>query len=358
MKPTVIGTKAAAIQPTAMPAQGRAAAAAASTVLASPTDQGMVAGVTRIPGAEQQAIIRAKAAAVAPTAIPGEAGPASAAAPTALPAGSPTKAEHATPGVSRVKGVERRSIAIDRSWLAQQYPGYASEVLEQAVIELSTVAPDVFNESDCVKFGLKAQKRYSKSVERLLDLLDSDSLRNAPHHLERLQTLLQDVGEALADGGISWLKRESARQRLERVRGEVDQLRRLLEGCADDLMGARTHLQGLARESGVIEKEATGLMLACEVLANRLGEDRARVLLDRGISLGKTAALLQEQRMQIAASDRDLGVLVARIHDGVLISLPAWMSTVLAAPNDKLNDTQRYLLRDGLAEVINKLENR
>ena len=280
--------------------------------------------------------------------------------PTALPAATPqptavAAAAALTADVSRLRGIERKALRVERSELARRHPGVDTAVLERAVAVLGTVTPEVFDEAACAAFGLAAQRRFGEIVDRHLKLLHDESVRSAPRHLARLHALLTEVGEALQPPGLLSLKRESARERLNDARPEIDQLRGLLEAGIAPLTQAQAQLQQLGRDAAELFAELSALTIACDDLAERFGGERAHALAERGLSIAKTAGLLQEHQLQTAAAARELAQLVARIHDGVLVALPAWTASVLTAADTRQTDTQRYVLRNALAELLRQL---
>lgn len=78
-------------------------------------------------------------------------------------------------------------------------------------------------------------------------------------------------------------------------------------------------------------------------------------LTERALALTKTLALVRQQQEQSTATAMGLDALRDRIHDGVLNALPSWLAHLATLPPE-LNDTQRYVVRDELAQIIYRLK--
>ena len=244
--------------------------------------------------------------------------------------------------------------------LADKFPLQERRVLERAAGVLGGVAPQGLDWSQAQKLGLAAQKEYGAGVQRLLDALSADVLRAAPQHLARLLGLLQACAEdfSAAPGLMSqWLHRDKPRA-LELHRKEIEQLRAALANAVDALDAPMGQVMQVRGQLPDLFDHLMAASLACEWLAHGapLDDEVRAVLAERALALAKTAALVRQQQAQSLASAESLSALRERIQDAVLIALPAWLAQRAQQPAD-LNDTQRFVARDALRQIIDRLKN-
>lgn len=273
--------------------------------------------------------------------------------PTVIASGTPAPTAAAAP--TRLPGVQRRTLAVDRDQLARRFPEASPAQIERAAGVLATIAPEVFDRGAAERFGRELQVRHAQWVDQLLATMDHDALRAAPRHLDRLFQLLDDVATSLRPSALPWNRRRSPGARLAACRPEIDMLREQLKTCDAQLAQARQQLADAAQSATGMAEELHALQLAADILREHLPPERAQPLQDRVVSLGKTLALLQQQALQNQQSGLQLARLAERIHEAVMVSLPAWLATVSALPDEPPNDTQRYLLLQQLQTVLDKL---
>ncbi len=247
--------------------------------------------------------------------------------------------------------------------LQQAFPLQGRDTLDAAAAVIGMVVAPSLGWSQAQNVGLATQKRYGALVQRLLDIASADVLRSAPQHLSRLLAILEmcseELGPATGIGGLWW--RKGKPKALEVHRNELDQLKATLfaamtalEAPMNDVMAIRDELAALANEL-----MATGL--ACEWLSQRkeFAPEVACVLVDRALSLTKTAGLARQEELRSKATAIHLDALRDRIQDGVLIGLPTWLAgqATLAVQPGEPNETQRFVARDELQLIIDRLKN-
>jgi len=245
--------------------------------------------------------------------------------------------------------------------LAERFPLHARPVLDMAAGVLGGVPAQGLDWSQAGRLGLQAQKEYAALVQRLLQAMSADVLRAAPQHLARLLGLLQACAEdfAAAPGLVGqWLRRDRPRA-LALHRGEIEQLRAALAACVDALDAPTQQVAQVRRRLPGLFDQLMAASVACEWLAQGRGpaldEDVRGVLAERALALARSAALVRQQQAQSAASAQGLAALRERIQEAVLIALPAWLAQLAAQPAE-LNDTQRFVARDALGQIIDRLE--
>lgn len=314
-KPTVIGQKPTSIKPTAMPG---------SKVVADNVVSGAIKPAP-VPTTVVSSHIEMKEVATVPHVV----------------------------SASKLPGVVRAPLKVSRELLERRFVGYDITTLNEVENALSEVTLEVFGEIQISHYGLAVQQSYASGVDEWHALVNKDVVRHAPRHIARLQVLLSEVADTLSER--SWFKKTSPTAKFEQVRPEVENLKVLLNNCCSELETTRNSMAQLLEDTGKLHKTATAYALACEYLAAEIGGDKGSLLTERSISIGSTVANLQTQHVLIDQNKQQLDTLLKRIRDGVLTSLPAWITVVLTATNDELNDTKRYLLKDQLMAVIRNL---
>lgn len=257
-------------------------------------------------------------------------------------------------------GQVRVGLKVGVEALAGRFPLQERRVLELTAGVLGGVVLQGLDWSQAQKLGLEAQKEYGAWVQRLLDATSADVLRAAPQHLSRLLGLLQACAEDFsAASGLmgQWLRKDRPRL-LALHRKEIEQLRATLAASVDALdapMGQVMQVRGKLPE---LFDHLMAASLACEWLAHGepLDDEVRAVLADRALALARTAALVRQQQAQSMASAESLSALRDRIQDAVLIALPAWLAQLAHQPAE-LNDTQRFVARDALQQIIDRLKN-
>ncbi len=253
-------------------------------------------------------------------------------------------------------GVIRTGIKVTVSELAKQFPQESEAMLAKTVQVLAHISADSLTWSQAQNVGLGPQKEYGELVQRLLDATSEDVTRVAPQHLARLQTILENCAQDFDPQSTSFFKKARL-PAFPSHRNEIDQLRHKLNTCMSELDGPIQRVSEIRDEFHELEFTLLANGLACTWLADNhnLETSVSQVLVDRALSLTKTAGLVRQQTMETQATAVNLDALRDRIQEGVLISLPTWLSKISGQPAS--NDTQRFILRDDLRQIILRLQN-
>ena len=256
-------------------------------------------------------------------------GPSPAPAPVVVPV-EPVKA-------SALPGTQRKPLEVTFGQLTSRFPGTDPRLLERAQAVLAGVSPQSMSNVAWLSFAVPAQESLMALVKERLALMNSSSASSVAKHLARLQSLLQDVLDAM-DGGF--LKKPAAKV-WESVVGEVRQLEGLLSAGGPALgltLGAMGELMGKNQEAGeVLQANA----LAAEYLMDILEGDVGQLLLSRLTSLTTSQALVLEQLQSLTLETTKVQELLTLVQDGVLLQLPAVYSQ-LAGLSTKPSDTERH----------------
>jgi len=264
------------------------------------------------------------------------------------------KPVHQPIGPSKLPGQERHTLDVSFDEVKKKFIAYDDDIIQATRDTLCGVIIESMDTQATMMFGVKVQQSYSIIVDKWLKVLEGDQVRTTGRHVQRLKEVLQTVADSLT-AGQPWFRRETIQGRFDKVKPEIEQLRQLLRTGEQQLSVANRELTELKLSTQRLIKEATGYMLACEYIIPKLPEDKGRLLNDRGMSLTKTISLLQTQAMKLDQDEQNITALLTNIQDGVLIALPALLSTVATAVQDEKNDTQRFVVRDQLMDVIRKL---
>ncbi|MEJ8856673.1 hypothetical protein WKW79_19010 [Variovorax robiniae] len=244
--------------------------------------------------------------------------------------------------------------------LAARFPALNSSQLTLASTMLGSVVAGTFNWSQAQDFGVELQKQYGAIVERLLEVASSNVMRTAPQYLARLLSLLEQCAQDYAPPSTivgRWLRKDKPRA-LDLHRNEIDELKKKLSRACDELEQPIAAVITIRGDLAGLAEQLVAASMACEWLMERdwVAEEVRLVLADRALMLTRTAGLVQEQQLQSLASAGNMDALRDRIQEGVLIALPSWLSTMAAVPADS-NETQRFVARDDLRQIIDRIKN-
>lgn len=265
---------------------------------------------------------------------------------------APAPAPHVKP--SALPGAQRKTMSVSIDELKSRFYTHDLETVTAARDVLSGVVLETFDAPTAISFGSSAQQKYSESVDRWLKVVKDDQVRNSGRHVQRLKEILQEVADSMM-AGHSWFRRESIQSKFDRVKPEIEQLKQLLSVGEKKLAELHKELVSLKSATSLMVRESTAYMLASDYLADRLPADIARIVTDRGVSIAKTIGMLQSQALKLETDEQTITSLMASIQDGVLIALPSLWTSVATAVQDEKNDTQRFLIRDQIMDVISKL---
>jgi hypothetical protein len=255
-------------------------------------------------------------------------------------------------------GEVRLGVRIDAGTLARRFPQQAPHHLVAAARVIGSTPLADFGWTEAQHLGLAAQSRYGEAVQALLDVVSMDVVRKAPLQLSRLLRVLELCAEDFdppASTVAQWLRKDRPRQ-TELHRREIDQLRDTLRQQAGELQAPIQAVMQVRGRLGALFDELMALGIACEWLADRpeIDEMVRGVLLERAQSVVKTAGLVKGQQAQSLATAAQLDGLRDRIQDAVLIALPSWLAQLAKLPAD-INETQRFVVRDDLRQIIHQL---
>lgn len=244
---------------------------------------------------------------------------------------------------------------VELSELARMFPGIPDRLLAETKSFLSGVVVGDMNWAQAQNLGLDVQKQYGAQVERMLGAMNHDVNRQAPQHLARLLALLELCSKDFDEPkGFVWGRKSTTYFQDHKL--EIDTLRHRLNQNMVDLETPIQIVTDIRGKFMAMVDELTVASMSCEYLAKQssFAPEVVNVLMDRATSLQKTAALVKQQQAQSLANATTLDSLRDRIQEGVLISLPTWMANLASQPLD--NDTQRFLIRDELRQIILRLK--
>lgn len=274
-------------------------------------------------------------------------------------AGSAAAALPRAPAPRLMPGEVRVGPRTDAEALARRFPQQSPQHLALAARLIGSTPLAGFGWAEAQHLGLAAQNRYGEAVQALLDVVSMDVVRKAPLQLSRLLRVLELCAEDFdppASTVAQWLRKDRPRQ-TGLHRNELDQLREALRRHAVELQAPIQAVMALRGRLGALFDELMAWGIACEWLADRSDvEELVRgVLLERAQSVVKTAGLVKAQQAQSLATAGQLDGLRDRIQDAVLIALPSWLAQLAKLP-ETLNETQRFVVRDDLRQIIHQLK--
>ncbi len=247
----------------------------------------------------------------------------------------------------------------DTETLARRFPQQSPHHLMLAVGLIGSTPLVGLGWAEAQHLGLATQHRYGETIQALLDLVSMDVVRKAPLQLARLLRVLELCAEdfdPLVGTVAQWLRKDRPRQ-IDLHRNELDQLREALRQHAVELQAPIQAVMALRGRLGTLFDELMAWGIACEWLADRSDVDELvrGVLLARAQAVVKTAGLVAVQQAQSLATADQLDSLRDRIQDAVLIALPSWLAQLAKLP-ESLNETQRFVVRDDLRQIIHQLK--
>lgn len=242
--------------------------------------------------------------------------------------------------------------------VAKRFPDQPGKTLAAIASILSGIAIGSMDWMQAQELGLSLQREYGALVQRLLDVASSDVARTAPQHLARLLQVLQECAEDFNPTSTmgGWLRKDKPRA-VDVNRIEIQQLRAKLIVCMGEFDAPVRQLMDIRAKLASLNDSLMALSLACDWLRTRsdLPDEVRSVLADRTLSLVKTAVMVQQQQVQSLATAGQYDALRDRIQDAVLIALPTWLATLASQPMS-LTETQRFVVRDDLRQIIHRLK--
>lgn len=257
-----------------------------------------------------------------------------------------------------MRGQIRVGLKVSHASVQEKFPVQPKKIVEQVAVVLRTIVLEELDWTQAQTIGIELQRDYGALVQKLLDAGSADVARTAPQNLARLLTVLQACAEDYTPtskiGG--WLRKDKPRA-VEVHRQEIEQLRARLNLSMSDLDVPVRQIMDVRGKLSHLADSLLATSFACEWLCDSqvLSDEVRSVLIERTVSLTKTAALVQQQQLQSLAAASQLDALRERIQDAVLIALPSWLATLASQP-ESLNETQRFVVRDDLRQIIDRLK--
>lgn len=265
---------------------------------------------------------------------------------------------------SFIPGTTRKRLVVTKNDLLMQFPGTSDAVLARAEELLGKLVIETLVEGFCQQWGMREQKRFGELVGQSLELSSHKLIQESSRHVNRLIVILKEVADAFNDDGggfFSWGKKASPWEKFQEFYPEIRQLSALLNQQIDQIIDIRAKLDGITAEFAKLMIVLDAESISARYLSDMLGtspdkQSMVQCLLDRSLGLAQTTAQIQQGMIVRQSTVQDIGKLVSRIQDGVLVKLPAWIEQVSTFQSKAtLNDTDMYACRQGLEEVTNQI---
>jgi hypothetical protein len=235
-----------------------------------------------------------------------------------------------------VPGTIRTGIAVDANQLAKLFPA--------------------------ATWGMKDQKEYSRLVDESLQVSTSSTLQNSLHHMDRLQTILKSLADAMLDtpkkGFKFWKNEKSSAELLEHSLDELTQLRQQLGAHLPELKVMQSDMQSIGANLMTLSARLSAQSTAAHYVADQLDprEMRTQALTQQSIAMHQLTVHIQSGMVLRQSTLHSIATLVQKIQDTVLIALPSWIEKIsLVAQAKVMNDTEQYSMGKELQTLINKL---
>ncbi len=287
--------------------------------------------------------------------------------PTGIPQGKPAPPPPPAPLVittpSAMPGTIRKGLEVVATDLEIRFPGATPETLKKAMRILKCTVVETLNGATCSQWGFHLQSEYTKLVDESLKLTSSAAVRDGMRHAARLYALLTEVAATFQGAGskslLSWKKTATPWEKLAEVRVELDQLRTYLGSILSELRTTQTRLEGISDELMDYTHELDASSIAAQFVADHLGasDARAQHLQGQSLTLAKMIAHITEGVLLRKSTIDEIDALADKIQESILVTLPAWIEKIsLTSQKTSVTDTERYTLRQGLEEILNKLK--
>ena len=257
-------------------------------------------------------------------------------------------------------GQVRMGLKVEAQTLARAFAQYEEKHRLAASRIIGSIAIAHLGWNEAQKLGFTAQNQYGALVQALLEAATMDVIRKAPVQLSRLLHILelcaQDFSRPASSVG-QWLKKKDKPQQFDIYRDEIDQLRLTLQAQMFDVEQPMDRVMAALGKINALFDDLVAHSIAAEWLAdhNEIPEAARSALLDRSRALTKTAALVKAQQSQSLMTVNQLDALRDRIQEAVLIALPSWLAQLASLPAS-LNESQRFVIRDDLLQIISRLK--
>ena len=260
-------------------------------------------------------------------------------------------------------GTIRKGLEVAAADLAVGFPAANAETIKKVIRILKGTVAEALTGVSCSQWGLHIQAEYGKLVDESLKLVSAPAVRDGMRHAGRLFILLSQIAETFKGDGskslLSWKKSATPIEKLDEVRVELDQLRTYLGSILGDLRTTQTRLEEINKELEQKKEELDVWSIAAQFLSEHLGasDSRAPHLLGQSLTLTKMVARITEGAQLRQSTIDEVDALADKIQEGILVTLPAWIEKVsLTFQKTSVTETERYTLREGLEEILNKLK--
>jgi hypothetical protein len=284
--------------------------------------------------------------------------------PTVIPSGKgaapPLPISNPKPFV--VPGTIRTGIAVDANQLAKLFPGSSPEVIAIATDILSNTILESVTHEQAATWGMKDQKEYSRLVDESLKISTSSVLQSSLHHMDRLQSILNLLADAMLDapkkGFRFWKSEKSSKELLEHSLDELTQLRQELGAHLPELKVMQSEMQSIGAHLMSLSTRLSAQSTAAHYVADHLEahDMRGQALSQQSIAMHQLTAHIQSGMVLRQSTLHSIATLVQKIQDTVLVALPSWIEKIsLIAQAKVMNDTEQYSMGKELQTLINKL---
>lgn len=264
---------------------------------------------------------------------------------------------------SIIPGTVRKGFDVSTSDLGKVYPGASSEILTKVEMILKSTIVETLNTIACSQWGSKTQARYTELVSESLRLTSAQVVQDSIRHNIRLYELLEEIAVSFQFKNSKvfqfWKKVQTPWEKLQSVRNELTQLREKLSRALPELRNTQSSLNDISLEFQKLVAELDAFSVSANYIADHLGsgDSRSAHLLDQSVSLTKMIAHIQEGVILRTATVQEIDSIADRIQESVLSTLPAWIEKAsLVLQRSSTNETERYVLRQGLEEIIQNIK--
>lgn len=260
---------------------------------------------------------------------------------------------HRQPEVSALPGGVRKPLGMSADELRRRFPRESAEALAEVQACLAAFPYGSAEAGEWTAYGEGIQREVSELISRRVAANDQEVLRTAPRHLARLLELLREMSESLSAGGL--LRPANPRRTWESIRPEAERLVKELDLGLPKIAAIQADTMARMAEARRLKRRILAAGRAAEVLAERLPAQDADLLAGRQASLLASEALVDELQVQFELDELRRAALIEQVRDGVLVRLPGLVNCLAGLP-PKASDTERFLLKEKLAELIRLFE--
>lgn len=258
---------------------------------------------------------------------------------------------------SAIPGRVVKTVDVTYEDLEKKFPTAEPKVIEAARTILCGIVLDSLDAASALSLGCSIQEKYSQLVDTWLALTNKGNATTALRHVARLKSILQEILDELDDtsswGGIkSLFKKETLKSRFDKAQPEISQLRSLLRSSDVQLTSEINNLKLMRKNAQSLLVQSKAFALACEYLCDLVGSDLKSIVVDRGLAVSRTATMIVSQDSKFESDEKAVIALIGSIQEVVATEITALITLVASS---KENDTQRFVIRDKMSDIIRKL---